>query len=117
MTTETKPRKERVHYSARERAAAVLSIWTERRRPSEVCKEMAINTAMLMQWEDRALSGMLQSLQPRSRSETEKGPALSAKLERLLARQLSQGEGKLARLERRLLKLQEDKPAVPPKEK
>ena len=109
MTTEVKPKKERVNYSAHQRAQAVLSIWTERRRPSEVCKELAVSSAMLSHWEQRALAGMLEALEPRTRTEQERGPALSSKLQRLLARKTLQEDGKMLRLEKRLAKLQEDK--------
>lgn len=117
MNNETKSKKERNALSARERAAAVLSVWTERRRPSEVCQELAINSGLLALWQQRALEGMLQALEPRRRADTEKGPALSVKLERLLTRQTARAEGKLLRLEKRLLKLQDDKLPQPAKAK
>jgi hypothetical protein len=34
MTTEVKAKKEPLPYNAQQRAQAVLSIWTERRRPA-----------------------------------------------------------------------------------
>jgi len=109
MTTETKPKKERIEHSAPQRVEAVLSVWTERRRPSEVCQELGINTMLLGMWQDRALEGMLRALEPRSRPESQRGPSLSPKLEKLLTRKTQTGEGKLTRLERRLAKLNEEK--------
>ena len=97
-------------FTAPQRAQAVLAFWTEHRRPAEVCRELAITEKVLSHWEQRALSGMLQALEAPTRRET--GPALSPKLERLLARQALQQQGRLARLEKRLAKLQEPK-AVP----
>ena len=111
---ETKPNKvnkPRVLFSAQQRVQAVLSLWTERRRPSEVCQELQTNAAALGQWEDRCLSAMLHAMEPQTRTASERGPALSAKLSRLLARQTAQQEGKLTRLEKRLAKLQESKPS------
>jgi hypothetical protein len=56
---------------------------------------------------------MLQALEPATRQEP--GPALSPKLERLLARQACQQKGRMAKLERRLAKLQEPKAPAPTK--
>jgi hypothetical protein len=90
----------------------VLSIWTERRRPMEVCQELAITLKVLSQWETRALSGMLQALEwPTQR---EPGPALPPQLERLLARQARDQQQRLARLAKRLATLQEPKAPPPP---
>ena len=85
MTTEVKAKKEPLLYNAQQRAQAVLSIWTERRRPAEVCQELATSPAVLSHWEKRALAAMLKALESQTRLEP--GPALSPKLERLLARQ------------------------------
>jgi hypothetical protein len=40
----------------------VLSIWSERRRPREVCQELGISPAVLSDWEKRALAAMLKAL-------------------------------------------------------
>lgn len=102
--------KPRVIHSAMERVQAVLSLWTERRRPSEICREMSVNAAALSQWEERALTAMRLALEPRTRVSSERGPALSSKLSRLLARHAAQQKGKMNRLEKRLTKLQEPPP-------
>ena len=96
--------KEQKVYNAHQRAQAVLAVWTERRRPAEICRQMGINNALLGQWEDRAMAGMLEALQPRCRAEQQLGPALTGKLERLLARQTLAVDGKLTKLEKRLAK-------------
>ena len=113
MTPEVKTKKEPLHHSAQQRAQAVLSIWTERRRPAEVCQELAISPVVLSHWEKRALAAMLQALESQTRLEP--GPALSPKLERLLARQALQHKGRMAKLEKRLAKLQEPKSPWPTK--
>ena len=113
MTPEAKAKKEPVNHSAQQRAQAVLSIWTERRRPAEVCQELAISPAVLSHWEKRALAAMLKALEAQTRLEP--GPPLSPKLERLLARQALQQKGRMAKLEKRLAKLQEPKSPPPPK--
>ena len=118
--------------TAPQRVQAVLAIWTERRRPAEVCRELAITPKVLSQWETRALSGMLQALELEMRWERMRSrrrrrrkpitltvyirhtsPALSPKLERLLAQQARDRQKRLARLEQRLTKLQEPKPPPP----
>ncbi len=106
-------KKEPLPFTAQQRVQAVLAIWTERRRPVEVCRELAITEKVLSQWETRALSGMLKALE--AQSKLEPGPALSPKLARLLARQALQQQGRLAKLEKRLAKLQD--PKAPPQPK
>lgn len=107
MAKEVKARKEPLPYNAQQRVQAVLSIWSERRRPGEVCRELSISSAVLWAWEKRALAAMLKALDSQARLEP--GPALSPKLERLLAQQALQQKGHMARLEKRLVKLQEPK--------
>jgi hypothetical protein len=113
MSTEVKGKKEPLPYNAQQRVQAVLSIWTERRRPAEVCQERGISLAVLSAWEKRALAAMLKALESQTRLEP--GPALSPKLERLLARQALQHKGRMAKLEKRLAKLQEPKSPWPTK--
>lgn len=105
MSPESKPKKPIPAYTAHQRAQAVLAVWTERRRPAEVCKKLGINATLLALWQERAMAGMLEALQPRCREERELGPALTAKLERLLARQSLPHQGRLTKLQRRLEKL------------
>ena len=112
MSPEGRVKKEPLPYTAQQRVQAVLSIWTERRRPMEICQELAVSLKVLSQWETRALSGMLNALEAPTRREP--GPALSPKLERLLAQQATRQAGRLARLEKRLAKLQEPKAPPPP---
>jgi hypothetical protein len=113
MTAEIKAKKEALPYNAQQRAQAVLSIWTERRRPGEVCQDLGISPAGLSHGEKRALAAMLKALESQTRLEP--GPPLSPKLERLLARQALQQKGRMAKLEKRLAKLQEPKSPPPTK--
>jgi transposase-like protein len=99
-------KKELKLYNAHQRAQAVLAVWTERRRPSEVCRQMGINSARLAQWQQRAMAGMVEALQPRCRAESQLGSALTGKLERLLARQALLAQGKRTKLEKRLAQTQ-----------
>ena len=86
-------------YSAQEKAQAILTVWTERCKPAEVCRQMKVNWITFNQWQQRAMEGMLQALE--SRVNLTKGEALSPRLQALLQyRQRSVTAGKLtSRLE------------------
>ena len=89
-------------HTAKEKCRAVLSIWTERRKPGEVCRELGIAWTVLNQWQERAMEGMLVALQPRAA--VDKAVALNSRLGVLLERK-SKG-GTMKELERRLARLQ-----------
>jgi len=89
-------------HTAEEKCRAVLSVWTERRKPGEVCQELGVTWNLLNQWQDQAMEGMLLALQPRISEE--KGVALNPRLAVLLERK-SKG-GAMKGLERRLARLQ-----------
>jgi hypothetical protein len=69
--------------TASDKCKAVLSVWTEKRKPSQVCKELGVKWTILMLWQNRAMEGMLQALEPRRN--LEKGAALSPRLQVMLA--------------------------------
>lgn len=68
-----------------EKCRAVLSVWTERQKSAGVCRELGISPSLLCQWQDRAVSGMLEALEPRGQERGE-GPALGQQIKRLLDR-------------------------------
>ena len=88
-------------HTAEEKCRAVLSVWTERRKPGEVCRELGVDWGMLKQWQDRAMEGMLLALQPRV--QVERGVALSPRLAVLLKKSQA---GMMKRLDKRLKKVQ-----------
>jgi transposase-like protein len=98
-------------YTPEEKCRAVLSVWTERRKPGEVCRELGVVWGILKQWEDRAMEGMLLALQPRV--QVERGLALSPRLAVLLKKSQA---GMMKGLERRLKKLQGN-PKIPQEER
>ena len=63
-------------YGVLEKCRAVLAIWTERQTPAVLRRELNISASLLWQWQDRALSGMLEVLEPRGQDGRE-GPALA----------------------------------------
>jgi transposase-like protein len=102
-------KKGRSGHTAEQKCRAVLSVWTERRKPGEICRELGVAWSLLNQWQDRAMEGMLMALQPRV--PVEKGVALNPCLTVLLERK-SKG-GAIKGLERRLAKLQGSPVAKP----
>jgi len=79
---------EQDRYGAVEKCRAVLAVWTERKQASVLCRELGMSASLFSLWQDRALSGMLEALEPRgTRAGTEgQGPALSVLVKRLLDR-------------------------------
>ena len=69
-------------HTAPEKAQAVLAIWTERVKTAEVMKTMAVTYLTLQQWQERAMEGMLQALEPRVNLRD--GAVLSPRLQALL---------------------------------
>lgn len=107
-----KPKRSRLpnaNHTAAENVQAVLAVWTERVKPAEVLRTMSIGYVTLLQWQERAMEGMLQALE--TRTNLADGAALSPRLRALLQkRQLLAGREKLtARLEQ----LQEVAPKPP----
>ncbi len=86
-------------HTAEEKCRAVLSVWTERRKPAEVCRELGVAWTLLQQWQERAMEGMLLALKPRAPMR-EKTVALNPRLAVLLERKSEEG------LKRRLTRLQ-----------
>jgi hypothetical protein len=86
-TTTTQVRRQPAKvYAAKEKAQAILSVWSGRRKPSAVSKAMGINWGILNMWEKLAITGILKSLGAEEQELTEQqGLSLGSRLERLLA--------------------------------
>lgn len=97
------------NYSAQEKAQAILRVWTERCKPSEVCREMNVTWITFEQWQRRAMEGMLQALEPRVN--LAKGQALSPRLQALLLKR--QQTANLNKIVDRLQQIQLAKTAEP----
>ena len=97
-------------HTASEKAQAVLAIWTERVKTAEVMKTLGVPYMTLQQWQERAMEGMLQALEPRVNLAD--GAALSPRIRALLdKRQQQVGKEKLRK---RLEELQEIAPQEKP---
>ena len=87
MDMEEKMKKERlprIRHTAQQKAQAVLEVWTERKKPSEICRALGVRWTILDQWQKRAMEGMLQALEPYA--ELENASGLSPRLQALLMR-------------------------------
>jgi len=92
-------------FDPQQKITAVLSVWTERRSPAEICQEMSISPTLLGQWQNQAIEGMLSALGPKTR---EPLPPLNQRLTRLIEKKLADPSGKL---EKRLKAIQKAKTA------
>ena len=116
---DSKRRRKSSDHTAEEKVRAVLSVWTERRKPGEVCRELGVAWGILNQWQERAMEGMLLALQPRI-PVTERTVALNSRLAVLLERKSRRGgmkglEKRLARLQGSSVKQREPQEIAPEK--
>lgn len=79
---------EQDRYTAVDKCRAVLAVWTDRRQASALCRDLGVSASLLSQWQDRALSGMLDALEPRGVTAGAEGPALSEPVRRMLDRKV-----------------------------
>jgi len=79
---------EQDRYGAAEKCRLVLTVWMEKKKASVLCRELGISSSLFCQWQDRALSGMLEALELRGRREGAEGPALPMLVKRLLDRKV-----------------------------
>ena len=93
-------------FDPQQKITAVLSVWTERRSPAQLCQEMSISAALLGQWQNQAIEGMLSALGPKTADPL---PPLSQRLTRLIEKKLADPNG---RIEKRLKSIQKTKKAT-----
>ena len=99
-------KRQRRAFSSMEKCKAILSLWTERRSASEVCRELRISSSQLNRWQDLAMEAMLASLEPRC-GKQENLPPLNQRLEKLLAKKSpAPPQISPSKLEQRLEKIQ-----------
>lgn len=95
-------------WKVEEKCRAVLAIWTERMKAVEVRQEMGISGSLLIQWQERAMEGMLEALEPRRAREVPARPAIGNTVKKLLDRKARLREnGPMLKLERKMQKLEE----------
>lgn len=97
---------ENMEHSVMEQCRAVLSVWTEQRTMEIACRELGVKRTQLMQWQERAMGGMVRALSPREVQE-EHTPALAVVVRHLVERMAAESEGQPPRLARRLARVAE----------
>jgi transposase-like protein len=95
-------------FDPQQKITAVLSIWSERRTNAQLCQEMDISPALLGQWQNLAIEGMLRALDPKKKDPL---PPINQRLSRLIEKKLAGSTGKL---EKRLRAIQKNKAAITP---
>lgn len=105
MNTTRTPRRV---FDPQQKITAVLSLWSERRTSAQLCQEMDINAALLGQWQNLAIEGMLRALDPKKKDPL---PPINQRLTRLIEKKLAGSTGKL---ENRLRAIQKHKAAISP---
>ena len=103
MNTTRTPRRS---FEPQQKITAVLSIWSERRTSAQLCQEMDISPALLGQWQNLAIEGMLRALDPKQKDPL---PPINHRLARLIEKKLGGATGKL---EKRLRAIQKTKAAT-----
>ena len=76
----------------------MLSIWTERRTTAQLCQEMDISPALLGQWQNLAIEGMLKALDPKKKDPL---PPLNHRLTRLIEKKLAEPDSAAGEAARR----------------
>ena len=89
-------------FDPKEKITAVLSIWTEQKNLSQLCKEMKISWTLIDRWQNQAMEGMLTALSPKQKKDQLK--PLNPKLIQLIDKKLDSGN--LVKLDQRLKKIQ-----------
>jgi transposase-like protein len=98
-------KKEHRNFTPTEKSKAVLSVWSERRSPAEVCREMSITWMQFNQWQNQSMKGMFSALE--NKKDQVKCPPISERLEKLMERR--SGIPKPSKMAKHLEKLQQEK--------
>ena len=106
--------KEQATYSEQQKCQAVLAVWTGRRRPSDVCRDLNVSSNRLQAWQERAMESMLKALEPRTRRQEDRGPILADRLQKMLERKTTLLGSRMARLSGKPAKAAPEK--TPPKD-
>ena len=85
MKTVQGMKRTRKGYSARQKAEAVLAVWTGRRSAAQMSRELGSHGNVLASWEAKALLGMKEALGERPEAKGARPLDLGRRLEKLLA--------------------------------
>lgn len=91
METHKKTKRTSRRFSAADKCRAVLALWTERQSLTELCRDLGVSWNVLNQWQETAMAGLLQALEPKRKVPCGQVP-LSTRLQGLLERNLARAE-------------------------
>ena len=91
METHKKTKRTARRFSAADKCRAVLTLWTERQSLTELCRDLGVSWNVLNQWQETAMAGLLQALEPKRKVPCGQIP-LSTRLQGLLERNLARAE-------------------------
>ena len=92
-----KTKRSRRVFDPKQKITAVLSIWTEQKNISQICREMSVSWTLIDRWQNLAMEAMIAALSPKKPQDPKQ---LNPRLQQLIDKN-TQG-GNLAKLEKRL---------------
>ena len=72
-------------FDPHQKITAVLSVWTEKRSPTQMCRELSISSSLLNQWQNQAMAAMVTALSPKRPGQSK---SLNPRLNRLIEKNL-----------------------------
>ncbi len=97
-----KTKRSRRVFDPKQKITAVLSIWTEQKNISQICRELSISWTLADRWQNQAMEAMIAALSPKK---PEHPKQLNLRLQQLIDRK-TQGAN-LVKLEKRLKQVQD----------
>lgn len=88
-------------FDPKQKITAVLSIWTEQKNISQICREMSVSWTLIDRWQNQAMEAMIAALSPKKPQHPKQ---LNPRLQQLIDKN-TQG-GNLVKLEKRLKQIQ-----------
>ena len=87
-----KKNKHRRAFDPHQKITAVLSVWTEKRTTTQMCRELSISASLLNQWQNQAMAAMVTALSPKRPGQSK---TLNPRLNRLIEKNLPDPTAKL----------------------
>lgn len=87
-----KKSKTRRAFAPHQKITAVLSVWTEKKTTTQMCRELSISTSLLNQWQNQAMAAMVTALSPKRPGQSQ---TLNPRLNRLIEKNIPDPTAKL----------------------
>lgn len=72
-------------FDPHQKITAVLSVWTEKKTTTQMCRELSISSSLLNQWQNQAMAAMVTALSPKRPGQSK---SLNPRLNRLIEKNL-----------------------------